>query len=400
MSQPSLPGSAPRAEARRTSNQGRVIAALTRYGTATRSDLARQTRLSRATVALVVNDLLAGGRIQETTSPDRHRPSGGRGRPAALLALTDSAGIVIGVSFGHRDIRAAAATLSGRLLAERHLPFPVDDSAPEALDTATHELRSLVDTIGCRMDDVREVVIGLPAPIDRASGRVMINNILPGWIDLVPADEFRARIQRPVVLENDANLAALGEMTYGVAVGARDIVFLKASVGIGAGLILNGELYRGTTGYAGELGHVHVQPEGPLCRCGSRGCLETQVSLPHILAALRPFHDRRSMNLADLAELVSAGDAGAVRVLTDAGRTIGRLLADLCNVLNPERLIIGGELSTTGEALTDGVREAIGRFAQPIVAGPLTVETGTLRERAEVLGALALATRILATSPV
>ena len=285
--------------------------------------------------------------------------------------------------------------MSGGLLGERHLQFPVDNSAPEALDAATDEFRLILDTIGRQATDVREVVIGLPAPIHRASGRVMINNILPGWIDYVPTDELRARIQRPVVVENDANLAAFGEMAYGAGMGARDIIFLKASVGIGAGLILDGRLYRGTTGYAGELGHVQTQTDGPLCRCGSRGCLETQVALPHILAALQPFHAGPSMSLANLVGLVRAGDSGAVRVLTDAGRTIGRSLADLCNVLNPEKLIIGGELSTAGEALTQGIREAVGRFAQPIVTGALTVETGTLSERAEVLGALALASRIL-----
>jgi predicted NBD/HSP70 family sugar kinase len=386
-----------RAVSRRVYNQGRIVEILTRHGSLTRADLARHTRLSRATVALLVNDLLADNRLQEQASENRDRPHAGRGRPAGLLALTDSAGIVIGITFGHSDIRVAAATLSGGLLEERHRQFPVDNSAPQALDAATDEFRSMLDTIGRRTADLLQVV-GLPAPIHQASGRVMMNNILPGWIDYVPTDELCARIQRPVVVENDANLAAYGEMAYGVGKGARDIVFLKASVGIGAGLILAGRLHRGTTGYAGELGHVQTQPDGPLCRCGSRGCLETQVGLPHILAALQPFHAGLSMSLTDLVALVSAGDSGAVRVLTDAGRTIGRLLADLCNVLNPQKLIIGGELSTAGEALTQGVREAVGRFAQPIVTESLTVETGSLHGRAEVLGALALASRILTNS--
>lgn len=387
-----------RAVSRRAYNQSRIVGILTRHGSLTRADLAKHTRLSRATVALLVSDLLADNRLQEQASESQDRPNAGRGRPAGLLALTDSAGIVIGITFGHSDIRVAAATLSGRLLEERHRQFPVDNSAPQALDAATDEFRSILDTIRSQTADVRQVVVGLPAPIHQASGRVMMNNILPGWIDYVPTDELCARIQRPVVVENDANLAAFGEMAYGAGMGVRDIIFLKASVGIGTGLILAGRLHRGTTGYAGELGHVQTQPDGPLCRCGSRGCLETQVGLPHILAALQPFHAGPSMNLTDLVALVSAGDSSAVRVLTDAGRTIGRLLADLCNVLNPEKLIIGGELSTAGEALTHGVREAVGRFAQPIVTEALTVETGTLRGRAEVLGALALASRILTNS--
>jgi predicted NBD/HSP70 family sugar kinase len=218
------------------------------------------------------------------------------------------------------------------------------------------------------------------------------NNILPGWIDRAPAHELQQRIGLPVTLENDANLAALGEMTYGAGKAARNLIYVKASTGIGAGLIFDGRLYRGDTGTAGEIGHIQIGADGTICRCGNRGCLETLVSVPHVLAMLQPMH-ANPLTIEHVIDLVLAGDLSARRVVTDAGRTIGRSLADLCNVLNPGALILGGELSAAGTALTDGIREAIDRHAQPVIAHAVTITTSALGPRAEVLGAIALAIR-------
>jgi predicted NBD/HSP70 family sugar kinase len=205
-----------------------------------------------------------------------------------------------------------------------------------------------------------------------------------------PAAELRQRLQHPVIPENAANLGALGEIAYGAGVGMRDLIFVKVSSGIGTGLIFDGHLYRGTTGHAGELGHVQIQPNGLLCRCGNRGCLETLVSTSHIIAALQPMYTD-TVTIADVIRLVETGDSGATRIVSDAGHTIGRSLADMCDVLNPEAVIVGGELSLAGEVLTDGMREAITRYAQPNVVRAVTVTSGTLKNRAELLGAIALA---------
>jgi predicted NBD/HSP70 family sugar kinase len=200
----------------------------------------------------------------------------------------------------------------------------------------------------------------------------------------------------PVVLDNDANLGALGELSYGAGTGMQNLVYVKASTGIGTGLILDGRLYRGDTGKAGELGHVQVFTDGAICRCGSRGCLETRVSIPHILAILQPVH-RQPLTIEDVIRLASAGDVSVRRVVTDAGRVIGRALADLCNVLNPGAVIVGGELSAAGESLTQGIREAIDRHTQPVIGEAVSVRTGALQGRAEVLGAIALAVQRTAT---
>jgi predicted NBD/HSP70 family sugar kinase len=280
--------------------------------------------------------------------------------------------------------------LSGDVVAERHVRLAVDNSVDAALDTAASEFSAVLREIDHAEEDARNVVVGLPAPLDRHTGRVVVNNILPGWVDLDPAGGLEERIHRPVFSDNAVNLGALGEMTYGAGAGVRDLIFVKVSTGVGAGLIFDGRLYRGTSGYAGELGHVQVEANGSLCRCGSRGCLETLVSTPRIIAALQPMH-AHPLTTADVVRLLDAGDSGAVRVVGDAGRTIGRSLADMCNVLNPEVVIVGGELGRPDGALTDGIREVIARYAQPGVARAMTVTTGTLENRAELLGAISLA---------
>jgi len=381
-----------RRRSHRTYNLDRVIATVREHGPVTRADLERMTELSRATVAALVARLIDDGTLRELPAAEETRAGTGPGRPPARLALTESAGLVVGMAFGHGDLRVAAATLSGDIAAERHVRLAVDNSVGAALDTAADELGAILLEINRTGGDVRNVVVGLPAPLDRHTGRVVVNNILPGWVDLDPAGGLEERVHRPVFPENAVNLGALGEMTYGAGAGVRDLVFVKVSTGVGAGLIFDGRLYRGAGGYAGELGHVQVEANGLLCRCGSRGCLETLVSTPHIIAALQPMH-ADPLTTADVVRLLETGDSGAARVVGDAGRTIGRSLADMCNVLNPEMVIVGGELSLPNGALTGEIREAIARYAQPGVARTLTVTTGTLESRAELLGAIALAVR-------
>jgi len=238
------------------------------------------------------------------------------------LCLAAAPGVVAGLDFGHSHLRAAVADLSGQVLAEEHRDLQVDNSPDDALAAAAYEFRRLLDRISTSVSDVTGVVMGLPSPVDRGTGRVVSNNILPGWINRAPAQELQERIRLPVVLDNDANLAALGEITYGSADGVRNLIYVKASTGIGTGLVFDGRLYRGETGTAGELGHVQIQPDGAICRCGNRGCLETLVSVPHVLASLQAVH-REPLTIADVVRLAATGDVSARRVVTDAGRAIG-----------------------------------------------------------------------------
>jgi predicted NBD/HSP70 family sugar kinase len=204
------------------------------------------------------------------------------------------------------------------------------------------------------------------------------------------ADEMRRRLQLPIAVDNDANLGALAEAAFGAARDASDLVYIKVSSGIGAGLILNGRLYRGAAGLAGELGHVLVDPDGLVCRCGNRGCLETLAAAEALSDLLSRSHGK-SLTVTEMLALARDADLGCQRVIADAGRVVGRAVADLCNYLNPDLVVVGGDLSAAGDLVLEPMREAVRRFAIPAAAEDVEIVAGTLGDRAELLGALALA---------
>ena len=374
-------------EALRERNRMRVIDALRRSGIATRSELAHSTGLSRTTIATLLGDLQARGLVVETADGDG-RP-GGRGRPPALLRLDPSAGAAVGVDFGHTHVRVAVADLSSTLLAERMAPIDVDGDADGALDLAGDLVYRVLAEAGVSRSRVVGAGMGLPGPFDRRRRMINSATILPGWVGRDPAAELEARLGLQVEVDNDANLGALGEHRFGAGRGVSDAVYVKLATGIGSGLILRGALHRGATGIAGELGHVQVQPDGVVCNCGGRGCLQTVAAVPSLLGAARAAHGPE-LTLQGLVELVAKGDFGVRRIVGEAGRAVGRVLSDLCNLVNPEAIIVGGDLSAAGEPLLAGIREAIDRHALPGAAEAVDVRAATLGERAEVLGALAL----------
>src|SRR5829696_3096429 len=253
----------------RERNRVRVVDALRRTGPAPRAAIAAASGLSRATVSSLVAELTDAGILLE-----RRDPSHRTGRPPTVLALDPGAGAALGVDFGHRHLRVALADLNADVRAERRVDLDHDVTG-EALATAAELVEDLIAEADVPRDALLGCGMGLPGPIDRQTGTVGSSVILPGWAGRQGAAELSERIGLPVAVDNDANLGALAEMTYGAARGAEDLIYLKIASGVGAGLVLGGRLHHGARGLAGELGHVHVDPAGPVCRCGKRGCLET-----------------------------------------------------------------------------------------------------------------------------
>ena len=241
----------------------------------------------------------------------------------------------------------AAADLSSTVLAERKLELDVDHSAAATLDAAT----ALVDDVLGEADVEREGVVGvglgLSGPID-LSGAVGGTVILPDWTGLDAGGELSRRLDLPVAVDNDANLGALAEASQGAGRGLTDVIYVMLSSGIGSGLVLGGRLHRGANGFAGELGHVAVVEKGAVCRCGNRGCLETVASTDALLELLRPTHGA-GLTVARMLELVDAGDRAAKRVLYDGGRAVGRVLAGFISLIDPQAIVVGGELSPAGD---------------------------------------------------
>ncbi|WP_395658358.1 ROK family protein [Nocardioides sp.] len=371
----------------RETNRRAITMLLAADGPMSRADLVRGTGLSRTTVSSLVGDLIATGHVVETA--DRGRPhKGGSGRPPLLVALTTPSGGVAGVDIGHRHVRVAVADRRGAVLAEETVVLDVDLDGEAALDRAADMVRRTLDGAEVPPADLRAVGMCVPAPLDRRSARVR-TRILPGWRELSPAEELHRRLGVPVFADNDANLGALAEVGHGAAKGATDVVYVKVASGLGAGIVLGGRLHRGTTGIAGELGHVQVAEDGQVCRCGNRGCLETLVSASRLMSVLQPAYDEE-LSVERVLELEVEGDAGVRRVISDAGLAVGRALADLCNTLNPEVVVVGGSTGAS-PALREAIRAAVDRYAQPDTAAALRIVPGELGKRASLVGAVSLA---------
>ncbi len=339
----------------------------------------------------LVADLQADGLVVERPEPGSAHGAQG-GRPPILLSFDASAGAAVGVDFGHSHLRVAVSDLASTILAERTRPLDTDHDAYEGLEMAAELVVETLADAGIARESVIGAGMGLPGPIfQNASihGTVGSSAILPGWIGMTAAAELQKRLEFPVMVDNDANLGALAEAAFGAGRDAGDLVYLKVSSGIGAGLILNGRLYRGSAGLAGELGHVLVSPDGVVCRCGNRGCLETVAGTGALVDLLRRSHGD-DITIEGMLEAARNGDAGCRRVIHDAGRALGTVAATLLNLLNPEMLIVGGHLAAAGDILLDGLRESISRAALPETNRGAEVVLGVLAERAQVLGALAL----------
>jgi len=381
----------------RQMNRLRIIEALYAHPLSSRGDLARRTFLSRATVSTLVEELLRAGLVEERAGSGApgSAAEGGLGRPPVLLSLVSGAAFAVGLDFGHQHIRVALCDLSGEPVVDDYSPAEVDHAPIESLDLAQRLVDEALSNAGVAPDRLLGVGMGLAAPINKANGNLAADGILPGWRGIRPAAEMEARLGIPVALDNDANVGALGEKAFGAARGVDDLIYIRLSAGIGAGLILAGQPYQGLLGVAGEVGHVLSDPQGPICRCGNRGCLES-VASPVAVAALLERSLRQPVTVPRLLELVAEGDRGARRAVADAGEAVGRAVSMLVNVLNPGLVVVGGDLAQAGDILLTPITAAIERHSVAPAADAVRVTAGMLGPRAEVLGAAAL---VLAKSP-
>lgn len=371
----------------RERNRERVLGAMRERGRISQADIARVTGLSRTTISTVIGELKEAGLVSDVSAKG---PRSHGGRPAVELILQTPAQVVAGIDFGHSHLAIALADLSHNVLGERFRHLDVSHHAAEALDAAAGMFADLRGELGVDLQSIIGAGIGIPGPVDRARGMAGSATILPGWVGLRIASEMTQRLGVPVEIENDANLGALAEMTWGAGKDCSNFAYVKAATGIGAGIVIEGRLLRGATGTAGEIGHTTLDQAGAICYCGNRGCLETVASGPAILQLVGPVGGA-TLTLSRLVELASDGDLRCRRAVSDAGREIGVAVAGLCNIINPERVIVGGLLSRTGEVLLQPLRESIRRYAVQAAAETVDVRQAVFVERAELLGSLALA---------
>src|SRR5438094_516991 len=312
----------------RDRNRQRVVGVLRERGRLSQAEIARVTGLSRTTVHSLVAELKGWAMVQEV---DAVQPDARGGRPAIQLVLRDATQAVLGIDFGHSHVQVAIADLARNVRAERRCDLDVNRRAIEALDMSARLASEALAESGFDRGSLIGAGIGIPGPVDRERGTAGSATILPGWVGLSIAGEMERRLGLRVEIENDANLGALAELTWGAGRDCSNFAYIKAATGIGAGIVIHGEILRGASGTAGEIGHTTLDESGPLCYCGNRGCLETVASGPAIIKLVGRVNGE-SLALSQIIELASERDLRCRRAVTDAGRELGQAVGGLCNL--------------------------------------------------------------------
>ncbi len=350
---------------------------LIRQGRAsTRAELVELTGMARSTVAQRVEALIAERLVFEA---DEGQSTGGR--PPRTFVFNRDAGVILGADLGATHSRLAVTDLGGDVLAEHAEDLAIDVGPEAALRWLRERFGVLLADAGRGPGDVRGVGVGVPGPVEFATGRPVNPPIMPGWDGYPIADELNDTYDAPVLVDNDVNIMALGEH-WSVWPEAENMLYVKVGTGIGCGIVAGGEIHRGAEGAAGDVGHIRVSSDSDVvCRCGNTGCLEAIAGGGAIAARLG------APNSREVVVRVRAGDQEAMRMVREGGRLLGEVLASVVNFFNPAVIVIGGDMAQAHEQLLAGVREVVYQRSLPLATRHLRVVRSSLEDRAGVIGA-------------
>ncbi len=364
-------------------------------GGISRVEIAHRLNLSRAAVTAIVDDFLHTGIVREAESRNVHS-----GRPPIVLEINPDRGYVVGVDFGATHLNLLLADLSSRIIEETEFALDIQDGPEKCLTEADVRVRELLEKAGVELDAVLAFGVDVPGPIVTEAGMVVAPPIMPGWDRYPIRDTLEKKWCRPISINNDAEMGVLGEWASGAGRGERDLVFIKVGTGIGAGLLIDGQIYRGVSGSAGEIGHLTIDENGPLCACGNYGCLEAiaggraiaqqarQAVKDGQRTSLSSFHPTESITALDVALAARRGDLLSQQILTRAGTHIGIAIAGLVNMFNPGVIIIGGGIAQTGDIILEPIRQAVQRRSLPAATRIVRITTSMLGRRSSSMGAV------------
>jgi predicted NBD/HSP70 family sugar kinase len=360
-----------------------AVLRLIRHGTATtRGDLVETTGLARSTISHRVDALLA----QHLLVAEGDAASTG-GRPAQVLSFNREAGYVLAADLGATHARIAVTDLAGEILADEAHDIAIADGPEAVLGWLEAGFERLAKIGGGALLGIG---VGLPGPVEFATGVPIAPPIMPGWDGYPVAARLREKFGAPALVDNDANLMALGERTRAWP-DTEHLMFVKVGTGIGAGLISHGRPLRGAQGAAGDIGHIHVRDhDDVLCRCGNRGCLEA-VAGGGALATALTAQGLPADSVRDVVRLFREGHPEVTAAIRAAGRQLGEVLAASVNAFNPAVIVIGGDLAEADEPLLAGVREVVYQRAVPLGTRSLRIVPATLGDTAGVIGAATMA---------
>lgn len=382
-------------------DESEVVRALRASGALSRTDLARITGYSRPKMTAVVGGLIDRGILEEVGVG---ASAGGR-RPR-LLNFNSQHGCVVGIDVGATSIDLALADLSGKIIERQSAAADVRDGPDAVLGQICQLVAAMAERSGRAVQQVYAVGIGVPGPVQFSTGLLIAPPLMPSWNGF----PIRATIRQTfpaanVIVDNDVNVMALGELRAGAGQSIENFIFVKIGTGIGAGIVCHGAVYRGSDGCAGDIGHICADHSGPVCRCGNVGCLEAIAAGPPIAArgllaaqngkspalAARLNANSGSLSALDVGAAAAAGDAVAMEIIQSSGRMIGEVLASLVNFFNPRLILVGGGVSNIGHQLLSSIRQAVLRRSLPLSTNNLRIDYASLGSDAGIHGALALA---------
>jgi predicted NBD/HSP70 family sugar kinase/predicted transcriptional regulator len=369
----------------------RIIHALSKHGGMSAAQIARQTGLARSTISTAVGELKASRIVVEREKEESEK--GGAGRPGILLTLNPQAGTCMGVHLAYDGLQIVVADMSHSIIAEESVKLGVDYTPQEAVAAVRTAYAGLYQPSGLADAKLLGVGVSVSGPV-QPDGVLQRGGILPKWVGVNIQTLFGGLFNRAVLVDNESNCAALAEMKWGAARGFQDFALFKMDVGVGGAIVCNGAVVRGAAGAAGEFGHVSINPEGELCRCGNRGCLELYASFLKPLEQLSRVH-KKSMTMDDAIALAESGDAGALRMITDVADYGGRGLAMIGTIMNPPLILVGGRLALAGDLLLKPMTTAFQRHTliktvDVNMTARCDIRIGKFTENDSLLGAVAL----------
>ncbi|HEY0737653.1 MAG TPA: ROK family protein [Herpetosiphonaceae bacterium] len=378
-----------------------MIAAIRKHGPLSRTDLVRITGYSRPKMTLIVGRLVQQGILREVGEGESQ---GGR-RPR-MLHFDTSQGYVAGVDLGATSLSVALAELSGTILERRSEPADVRGKPPVILDRICALLLEMIRARGIDAANIKAIGMGVPGPVQFSTGRLIAPPLMPEWDGYpIPATLRETFPMARIVVDNDVNVMALGELRSGAGVGVENFIVVKIGTGIGGGIVCHGSVYRGSDGCAGDIGHICVDPHGPVCRCGNLGCVEALAAGPAIAARgveaaqsgssplllARMQNNGGKLAAEDVGAAAAAGDRIAIGIVQDSGRMIGEALAGLVNFFNPRLILLGGGVANIGHQLLASIRQTVLRRSPPLSTKDLRIDYAALKLDAALIGAITLA---------
>jgi glucokinase-like ROK family protein len=381
--------------------EAQIIRALRKQGQIYRTDVSNITGWSKAKTSLEIQSLIDKKLLIEVGEGASQG-----GRKPRLLQINSQLGFIVGVDIGATSLDMVLTDVLGQELQKRSMTADVRDDVKEYFKSCIDLVNDMLKTQKIMPSQIIGIGIGVPGPVNFARGVLVAPPLMPAWENFPIRDHFKDHFPSAVVVvDNDVNIMALGEQSTGDGAGIDHFIYIKIGTGIGAGIISNGRIHRGTDGCAGDIGHICVDKQGPICRCGNQGCLEAMAAGPAIAEKamqaarngssplMRQMMDANGgiLRPEDVNTACREGDEAALEIIRSSGQMVGDVLASLVNFFNPSYIFIGGGITNFGNHLLVAIRRAVLRRSLPLATAHLSINFSSTRSNAGVIGAVALA---------